>query len=223
MQDESIQAQINGVEWSDEDPTYAIEHVKGTNPADFAKYYNDDANVHVLANVLGDDEAVARIGTSSDVQSASGSDQNASSGTSAGIDQQAVASTGTDGAEQLYSTIIIGDDKIPYVDSYLTETAPYKTAGLWLGSDDTSDGTWGYFIGHNPGLFSGMLNLVYKSPVTVWDSNGHARTYHISTIFDVPSGTTLSEIEDDISNYGESIILQTCIRDGTYYRIMVAN
>lgn len=119
-------------------------------------------------------------------------------------------------------TLVMNDIAIPYVYSFNSRTAPESTAGLWLGSDSTTDGSWGYFIGHNPGIFAPMLKLGYKSPVTVWDSNGKSRTYHIVEIFDVPNTTKWNEVSGHLTSRGESIALQTCIFNGLRYRIAIA-
>ena len=111
---------------------------------------------------------------------------------------------------------------IPYVDSYLSSAAPDSTAGIWWGSDDTTDGSLGYFIGHNPGVFACVLDLTDASPVTVWDSGGNAFTYHVVDMFDVPNTATLEQLQARIGGYGESIVLQTCIQNGEFYRIIVA-
>ena len=112
---------------------------------------------------------------------------------------------------------------IPYVGSYLTSTAPEDAAGLWYGSDSTTDGSWGYFIGHNPGVFDRLLVMGEGSPVTVVDRTGAGRTYTVVLVFDVPNSTTWEDIESSVTGHGESIILQTCIDGGANYRIMVAS
>lgn len=122
----------------------------------------------------------------------------------------------------LYATIQVGDTLIPYVESVLTATAPASTAGLWWGSDSTTDGQLGYFIGHNPGVFSCLLDLGQGSALTVWDSAGNAFIYHVIDLFDIPSTTYFEQLQERISGHGESIALQTCIQGGAYYRIIVA-
>lgn len=120
------------------------------------------------------------------------------------------------------SALQIGDAVIPYVDSYLSSVAPDSTAGIWWGSDSTTDGDLGYFIGHNPGVFACVLDLTAASPVTVWDSSGNALTYHVIDMFDVPNTATLEQLQSRIGGHGESIVLQTCIQNGEFYRIIVA-
>lgn len=127
-----------------------------------------------------------------------------------------------DAASATARTIQVQGQVIPYTDAHLWSTAPEEGAGLWSGSDSTDDGRWGYFIGHNPGAFSCLLGLTANSPVTITDSAGHARTYHVVKSFDVPNTTTWKQIAGDVTGYGESIILQTCIDGGANYRIFVA-
>lgn len=121
------------------------------------------------------------------------------------------------------ATISMAGQVIPYVGAHLASTAPATGAGLWNGSDSTTDGSWGYFIGHNPGPFSCMLSLGIGSRVAVTDSAGAARSYTIRTVFDVPNTATWEDIEGSVTGYGESIVLQTCIDGGSHYRIMVAS
>lgn len=123
---------------------------------------------------------------------------------------------------QLYDVIQVNGTTIPYVDSHLTSTAPASTAGIWWGSDSTTDGQLGYFIGHNPGIFTPVLDLAQGSAVDVWDTDGNFREYHVVDLFDVPNTTYLEDMLPRINTHGESICLQTCIQGGAYYRIIVA-
>lgn len=118
--------------------------------------------------------------------------------------------------------ISVNGTSMGYVGSYKTSSAPASGAGLWLGSDSTTDGSWGYFIGHNPGSFSCVMSLGVGSPITVWDSEGASRTYHVVTAFTVPDTTYWEDIAGRVTGYGESVILQTCVGDGANYRIVVA-
>lgn len=119
--------------------------------------------------------------------------------------------------------ILVGGNLIPYVDTFQTKTAPADTAGLWLGADSTTDNSWGYFIGHNPGVFTCLVDMKPGSAITVWDSDSKSRTYHIIKSFDVPNTTRWSDVQTKVTGYGESIILQTCIDNGDEYRLFVAN
>lgn len=119
-------------------------------------------------------------------------------------------------------TIQIGSAVIPFVNSYLTASAPADRAGLWWGESSTTDGDLGYFIGHNPGVFAPVVGLVAGDQATVTDDNGDARTYTVIDVFDVPNTATLQDIQSRISGHGESIVMQGCIEGGAYYRVVVA-
>ena len=116
----------------------------------------------------------------------------------------------------------IGGQHIPYIDYFKKDTAPERGAGLWMGSDSTTDGDWGYFIGHNPGDFAPVMDLVEGDIVSVCDTDAAARDYTVVDIFDVKVGTYWHEIEERVSGYGESIILQACCGDNAHYRVVVA-
>ncbi len=142
-------------------------------------------------------------------------DAAAAAGNGAGDSAAAPAAAGS-------ATLTMGSQVIPYVSSHLSVSAPESTAGLWNGSDSTTDGRWGYFVGHNPGVFSCMLAMGNGSSVTVTDGAGAARTYTVLKVFDVPNTATWRDVSDTVTGYGESIVLQTCIDGGNRYRIMVA-
>ena len=120
-------------------------------------------------------------------------------------------------------TIDVNGTEMSYAPSFETASAPATGAGLWMGSDSTTDGTWGYFIGHNPGPFTCVMSLKNGDPVTVCDGDGHMRTYHVVDEFVVPDTTYWEDIQSRVTTYGESIILQTCCGDNAHYRVVVAN
>lgn len=120
-------------------------------------------------------------------------------------------------------TIDVNGDVMPYIDSFETASAPSSGAGLWMGSDSTTDGTWGYFIGHNPGSFTCVMTLKNGDPVTVCDGDGASRTYHVVDEFIVPDDTYWEDIRSRVTEYGESVILQTCCGDNAHYRVVIAN
>ncbi|WP_304426999.1 sortase domain-bontaining protein [uncultured Adlercreutzia sp.] len=121
------------------------------------------------------------------------------------------------------ATIDVNGDIMDYIDSYETASAPTSGAGLWMGSDSTVDGSWGYFIGHNPGSFTCVMTLKNGDPVTVCDSEGRTRTYHVVDEFIVPDDTYWEDIQSRVTEYGESIILQTCCGDNAHYRVVIAD
>lgn len=121
------------------------------------------------------------------------------------------------------ATINVNGDVMGYVDSFESASAPSSGAGLWMGSDSTTDGSWGYFIGHNPGSFTCVMTLKNGDPVTVCDGNGDARTYYVVDEFVVPDDTYWEDIQSHVTGYGESVILQTCCGDNAHYRVVIAS
>lgn len=119
-------------------------------------------------------------------------------------------------------TINVDGDSMSYIDTYLASTAPSSGAGLWMGSDSTTDGSWGYFIGHNPGPFDHVMDLGSGNLITVTDANGNSRTYRVVDTFTVPDTTAWEDIESRVTQHGESVVLQTCCGDNANYRIVVA-
>lgn len=73
---------------------------------------------------------------------------------------------------------------------------------------------------HNPGLFKDVPSLRSGSQVSVCDSTGAYQVYQVIDVFDVSRDTYLHQIEDRISGYGESIVIQTCLPNA--YRVVVA-
>ncbi|MEC4295066.1 sortase domain-containing protein [Adlercreutzia shanghongiae] len=128
-----------------------------------------------------------------------------------------------EGDEMTPDTINVNGDVMTYIPSYETASAPASGAGLWMGSDSTVDGSWGYFIGHNPGDFTCVMTLKSGDPVTVCDSDGQTRTYHVVDGFTVPDDIYWEDIQSRVTNYGESIILQTCCGDNAHYRVVIAD
>ena len=127
-----------------------------------------------------------------------------------------------EGDEMVADSIDVNGDIVTYVPSYESASAPASGAGLWMGSDSTTDGSWGYFIGHNPGDFTCVMTLKNGDPVTVCDSDGNTRTYSVVDEFIVPDDTYWEDIQSRVTDYGESIILQTCCGDNAHYRVVIA-
>ena len=91
-----------------------------------------------------------------------------------------------------------------------------------MGSDSTTDGSWGYFIGHHPGVFNCVMYLDEGDAITVCDADGNARTYTVFAVYDVSDDTTWNQISSEVTSHGESIALQTCCGDGATDRIIEA-
>ena len=66
------------------------------------------------------------------------------------------------------------------------------------------------------------MTLKNGDPVTVCDSNGNTRTYSVVDEFIVPDDTYWEDIQSRVTDYGESIILQTCCGDNAHYRVVIA-
>lgn len=135
---------------------------------------------------------------------------------------KAAASAAGETPEDSDDSIDVNGDIVTYVPSYESASAPASGAGLWMGSDSTTDGSWGHFIGHNPGDFTCVMTLKNGDPVTVCDSDGNTRTYSVVDEFIVPDDTYWEDIQSRVTDYGESIILQTCCGDNAHYRVVIA-
>lgn len=109
-----------------------------------------------------------------------------------------------------------------YIDTPFWGSAPTHGAGLWAGSDSTTDGSWGYFIGHHPGDFYAVMNLGVGDVIKVCDRNGNSRSYSVVDAFTIPDTTWWEDLQARVCGYGESVILQTCVGNGYQYRIVVA-
>ena len=70
-------------------------------------------------------------------------------------------------------TLVVDGTAIPYRD-VRGGTTPSSGGGLWLGSDAVDDGSWGYFVGHNPGSFAPVRSLSSGDAVVVCDRSGGA-------------------------------------------------
>lgn len=119
-------------------------------------------------------------------------------------------------------SIEIDGSAISLVSSKGAKEAPSGCAGIWKGNASTTDGSYAYLIGHNPGVFAGVLNLGGGSKVTVCDFNGNRKTYTVSDVFTVSRSTTWQDISGRVSSHGECVALQTCITGGGY-RIVIAD
>lgn len=119
-------------------------------------------------------------------------------------------------------TVRVGGVTLSFVNDFYSTSAPERGAALWAGSDSTTDGSWGYFIGHHPGDFAPVMDLRCGDVVSVCDSDNLRRDYTVFDVFDVTASTYFDEIERRVCCHGESVVLQTCVGDGAHYRICVA-
>ena len=173
----------------------------------------------------GGDGASALVSGAAGTVGASGVSTSKKSGSAASSGKGAVPSSGNGAATSAQAqkkrcTITINGVSMDYVDSYGTSSAPGSDAGIWRGSDSTTDGSFGYFIGHNYTDFGAVANLETGNHVSVTDADGNSRDYEVVDSFTVPRNTTWSEVSDRVTGYGESIAMQTCANGG--YVIVVA-
>ena len=118
-------------------------------------------------------------------------------------------------------TLVVGGTAIPYRD-VRGGTTPSSGGGLWLGSDAVDDGSWGYFVGHNPGSFAPVRSLSSGDAVVVCDRSGAQRAYTVREVFQVEETATWKAIASRVTGYGESVVLQTCAGDGMNVIVVAA-
>lgn len=111
---------------------------------------------------------------------------------------------------------------VSYIDAYGWGSAPSCGAGLWYGSDSTTDGDLGFFIGHHPGNFAFVMDISVGDPIAVKDRYGNQHTYHASQVFNWSQSGYMEDVFSHIGSWGESIILQTCIGDNQNVRVVFA-
>ena len=91
-----------------------------------------------------------------------------------------------------------------------------------MGSDAVDDGSWGYFVGHNPGSFAPVRSLSSGDAVVVCDRSGGQRTYTVRDVFQVEETATWKTIASRVTGYGEAVVLQTCAGDGMNVIVVAA-
>lgn len=176
-----------------------------------------DDDVPMAASPFGNDEAVAD------------SSFEGAAETPAAPDQTSLAGAPTDDApigilaevSLSPSMLDINGTRVPYVRSIFAPSCPNNNAALWAGDDSTTDGSYGYFVGHNPGDFACVYNLNIGDRVTMCNAHGDTRDYYVTRTFVVPSTTYFEQLGTDMVPNSESVVLQTCIGDGSFYRIVV--
>lgn len=189
------------------------------------------ASASDMASVIGDqvnqaaeDQAAVQAEAEREAERAAAASANTSFKNNTTTDSSKSSSNSSSASQPSSSkntrTITVDGVSMSYIDSYGASSAPSSGAGIWKGSDSTTDGSYGYFIGHNPGSFSSASTIDNGSEVTVNDSNGDSRTYTVVDSFVVPRGSTWGDISDRVTGHGESVVLQTCVEDG--YRVVVA-
>ncbi len=212
------------VEAASEDVHASEQAAQETYDSAFAEAYVDSAKLLALDGV---DELGNAISFASGSPSITGAPAQhatqAQTATTQTADAASEASAMPEEATTLPAdTLEIFGNVIPYAESTESKRAPDRTAGLWLGSDSTTDGSWGYFIGHHPGVFNCVMYLEEGDQITVCDSAGHEQAYTVFNIYDVPDDTQWGQISSEVTSHGESIVLQTCCGDHESYRIVEA-
>lgn len=102
------------------------------------------------------------------------------------------------------------------------ETAPAAIAAAWVSDGDVTDDENTYFIGHNPGVFSGVMDLELGDEITVWDGAGRKRNYYVFDVLTLPNQSNYFRYEGRIAPSGETITLQTCCADNLHVRCVMA-
>lgn len=126
-------------------------------------------------------------------------------------------------ARQRVNTIRFNGEYIAYEQGTpADETAPASTAAAWVSDGDVTDGENTYFIGHNPGVFSGVMDLGLGDEITVWDGAGRKRNYYVFDVLTLPNQSNYFRYEGRIAPSGESVTLQTCCADNLHVRCVMA-
>lgn len=122
------------------------------------------------------------------------------------------------------NTIYFHGEYIPFVQGNPADmTAPKaRVASTWIGDGDINDGQNTYFIGHNPGVFSSVMNLQIGDEIVVWDESGASRSYFVFDALVLPNSSNYFAYESRLSPSGESITLQTCVSDNQNVRCVMA-
>lgn len=152
-------------------------------------------------------------------------DQGADAGSDTSDEESAAkpAKTAGDKDKKRVNTIRFHGEYIPYEQgSPADEEAPARVAAAWVNDGDVTDGENTYFIGHNPGVFSGVMDLELGDKVTVWDGQGRVRHYYVFDVLTLPNKSNYFRYEGRIAPSGESITLQTCCPDNLHVRCVMA-
>lgn len=122
------------------------------------------------------------------------------------------------------NTIYFHGEYIPFVQGNPADmTAPKsRVASTWIGGGDVNDGQNTYFIGHNPGVFSSVMNLQLGDEIVVWDDTGTSRSYFVFDALVLPNASNYFAYESRLSPAGETITLQTCVADNQNVRCVMA-
>ena len=133
----------------------------------------------------------------------------------------------TEVPQNLTNSIVVNGVVYPFQNGGQTygqqiiDAGRYTMASTWGGAAtlNVNDGLSTHLIGHNPGIFAFMFDLVIGDTITIYDSTGARRDYKVSEIVQVnDQGYEINTGADywyAITEAGsrEQIVLQTCITD----------
>lgn len=140
------------------------------------------------------------------------------------INSKGVAIQSENGAsvyDMTRSSLLINGEVIPFVQcDHELDYAMDVASTYVIGDGNVNDGEPTYFVGHNPGVFTPVMDLVEGDAVVVCDYNDYQRTYYVGEIVTVNYGDTSCQVENGLCYSGESISLQTCNNDGGTMRIV---
>lgn len=142
-----------------------------------------------------------------------------------GAQQQASASEqpSATAPADLRNTIYFNGEYVPFIQGSSEDIeAPRTAASTWFGDGSVSDGAHSYFIGHNPGMFSGVMDIQIGDEITVWDSQGDRRSYFVYDTLVIPNASNFYDYQNRLAPEGESITLQTCCGDNVNVRCVIA-
>lgn len=122
------------------------------------------------------------------------------------------------------NTLIYNEYKVPLIDCQDAAEAPFNNmAGFWSGNGSTTDNLPTHIIGHNPGIFSFVVNIQVGNTLTLIDRDGLKRQYTVYAVMEVNDDALdrngVTQWDSIIDQPGESISLQTCIDD--YWNKMI--
>lgn len=126
-------------------------------------------------------------------------------------------------SDKLYNVIYYNGEFVPFVQGTSDDTtAPRDTASTWFGNGSVTDSDHSYFIGHNPGVFTGVMDLQIGDEIVVWDYAGNSRSYYVYDAIIIPNASNYYVFQNRLTPTGESITLQTCCGDDVTVRCVMA-
>lgn len=183
---------------------------------------NGTATVEELVDEEGTTD-LSDTGTDNTEEPSAGESSGGDSATAAPAKEKPSKSTSGSSSKKRKNVIRYNGEYVSYVQgSPSDETAPATTAAAWVNNGDVTDNENTYFIGHNPGVFSGVMDLEIGDKITVWDGKGRSRTYYVFDVLTLPNQSNYFRYEGRIAPTGESITLQTCCADNKHVRCVMA-